>query len=157
MSITNYALLSVEPSPDFEARVRTTIAAEPARSSWLRWWLPMLAATASLAVAIVWGIGPTVTSLCSNQSNALATDRLPTAPVSGRPTDFAASLSEPSRSQATARLSGARGSSVPLARDARDFVRSDASRSRRGRSAAAFVRCTADGCSQRRAWPDELE
>ena len=59
------ALLSVELSPDFEARVRTTIAAEPARSSWLRWWLPMLAATASLAVAIVWGIGPTVTSLCS--------------------------------------------------------------------------------------------
>jgi hypothetical protein len=44
------ALVSVEPSPEFEARVRTTIAQQPARTTWFRWWQPAALAAVSLLI-----------------------------------------------------------------------------------------------------------
>jgi len=48
--------LSVEPSPEFVARVRTRIEREPAPSAWFVWWWPaaagVVAATIALAVIV---------------------------------------------------------------------------------------------------------
>jgi hypothetical protein len=44
--------LTVEPSPDFVARVRARMAAEPAPARWNRWW-PAAAAVAAVALFAV--------------------------------------------------------------------------------------------------------
>ncbi|HEY1303101.1 MAG TPA: hypothetical protein VGF24_06110 [Vicinamibacterales bacterium] len=49
------AALAVDPSPEFVARVRSRVAAEPSSSAW-RMWMPALAAVAVVAVvlAVLW-------------------------------------------------------------------------------------------------------
>jgi hypothetical protein len=46
------AALSVDPSPEFVARVRTRIANEPAPRRWTAWWIIPAAAIAVAALAI---------------------------------------------------------------------------------------------------------
>jgi len=49
------AELAAEPAPDFAARVRQQIAADPATQSWLAGWIPVAAgALAALALLAVW-------------------------------------------------------------------------------------------------------
>ena len=52
------ALVSVDPSPEFEARIRTTIASQPVRSRGFRWWQPMAAVVMLALLAIVAGRWP---------------------------------------------------------------------------------------------------
>jgi hypothetical protein len=47
------AALAVEPSPEFLARVRLSLAAEPARPSWRRWAFVGAAAAAAAAVLVI--------------------------------------------------------------------------------------------------------
>lgn len=73
------ALVSVEPSPDFEARVRTTIAGQAAPRSWLRLWSPMSAAAGSVVIAIVlghWADSNTFVQDEARSHASNATDRL---------------------------------------------------------------------------------
>jgi hypothetical protein len=47
------ALVSVDPSPEFVARIRTTIATQPARTRWFSWWQPAIAVAALSFMVIV--------------------------------------------------------------------------------------------------------
>ena len=71
------ALLAVDPSPEFAARVRARIAVEPPRSPWLAWW-PLVAA-AAIAIAIVAGILARPRPIDAPQW--LAATPLPNAPI----------------------------------------------------------------------------
>jgi hypothetical protein len=69
------ALLAVDPSPEFVARVRTRIATEPQRSRWFAGW--PVAAAAAVAAAIVAAVFARPRP--ADVPNVLMTKRLPNA------------------------------------------------------------------------------
>jgi hypothetical protein len=84
------AALAVEPSPEFLARVRTRVAAEP-RSEWrLSWTLALAgAAVAMVAVAVALSVSNRSTSLVSGP-DALLTSTTLNLPASTVPSDSGA-------------------------------------------------------------------